>query len=367
MITRSAIVDAFVRPRTLGAATASVLALLSVGLLDLIVGQSLGTTYRTLWDGSLANRTSLGITITSSLPYALTGIAFAVGFRAGAFNLGLEGQLLWGALAAAIVGSQVNAPGVLLITCALIAAMVAGGLWALLPAVLRVLRGVNEIVSSLFLNYVTSFLVAWLIAGPLRAPGALSASTAQIRTQAQLPVLFSGTTITIGILIVISVAFLFWLGMTRTPAGYEIQTVGSNPAAAEYAGISTSRVFIRSFVISGALGGLAGAIEVLGNQHAVAAGFSSNWGYFGIAVALIGGTSGLGCLAAALLFGILSAGGQQIQLVLGVDADFIQAAQAIALVCFIGGVAGTAQIRAALAAAHRRAVAISAPTPEEQR
>jgi simple sugar transport system permease protein len=277
----------------------------------------------------------LGESATKAALLTLTGLSVAVAFRVGLFNIGAQGQLIVGALAAAVVGAGVEAPGPVHVTLCLVAAALAGALYALGPALLKRYRGVHEVISTIMLNWVALMLVEnWLVTGPLRAAttGDNSiAGTAQIHESAELPRLVGDVSrLNTGILLAVTAAVVLWLWLSRFVGGFGWRAVGANPAAALASGVNVGRAFISAMLVSGALAGLAGAVLILGTEQRYPATIGAPYGFDGIAMALIGNGHPLGVLAASLLFGGLRAGGTRMQL-FGVHKSFPELIQGLAL------------------------------------
>ncbi|MBM3677511.1 MAG: ABC transporter permease [Actinobacteria bacterium] len=310
---------------------AAAAALVVSSLLSTAVGASPGSALAEIWRGAFGTEYQVGVTLTKALPLVLVALGFTIALRAGVFNIGLEGQLYAGGLAAALVGAHVHANGALVVPLCILAAGLAGAAWALLPAVLKLSRGVNEIVSSLLLNYVMIFLVNYLIGGPLKDGSAIYPQTPPIEDEAHLAVLVSGTKIHAGIFVALIAALLVWVVLARTTIGFEMGTAGASERVARYVGIDVRRTTLVAFLASGALGGLAGAVEILGNQFRLLQSFSPGWGYTGIAVALLGGATAWGCVLAGLYFGVLGSGADQLQFKLGVPSSFVLIVQALAV------------------------------------
>ncbi|MFN0061107.1 MAG: ABC transporter permease [Myxococcaceae bacterium] len=266
----------------------------------------------------------------------LTGLSVAVGLRAGLFNVGAQGQLLWGALGAAWVGALGPWASVLHIALALSTAALAGGLWASVAATLREWRGVHEVISTILLNWVALSLIEnWLVPGPLRAGGASGASiagTAEIVASAQLPRLLGETSrLHAGFPLAVALCVGVWIWLSRSTHGWETKAVGLNLLAAETAGIATRARRVQAMFVSGALAGLAGAVWVLGTEGKYPAHLGAPYGFDGIAMALIGQLHPLGVFLASVLFGVLRAGGARMQLV-GVHPSYPELLQAFALI-----------------------------------
>ncbi len=241
------------------------------------------------------------------------------------------------ALVAALVGANLAAPAWVLLPLTLLVGALGGAAWALLPALLKIWRGVNEIVSSLFLNYVAIYFTNWLLAGTLEAPKIGVAQTEIIPPEGRFPIIVEGSKITWALVlaaaVVVAVHFLF-----RTPFGFDLRIIGGSRKVADYLGIRVGRATIVAFAISGAIGGLAGVTEVLGNQFFLSQDFSPGWGYTGIAVAVLGGLAAFGITFAALFFGLIGAAALQMQFTLGLSPFFALVVQATALIVVLLGI-----------------------------
>jgi general nucleoside transport system permease protein len=277
----------------------------------------------------------LGEAGTKAALLTFTGLSVAVAFRVGLFNIGAQGQMMAGAIAAAVVGAQVELPALLHVTLCVLAAALAGALYALPAAILKVKRGVHEVISTIMLNWIAVSLVEnWLVVGPLRATahGDNSISgTAQIHETAALPLLLgNGSRLNLGFLFALTAAVFCFFFLARTVRGFEWRTVGLSPDAALAAGIPIGRRLVEAMLVAGGLAGVAGAILVLGTEQKYPATLGAPYGFDGIAMALIGQGNPLGVLASALLFGGLRAGGTRMQL-LGVHKSFPELIQGLAL------------------------------------
>ncbi len=276
-----------------------------------------------------------GESATKAALLTLTGLSVTVAFRVGLFNIGAQGQLIVGALAAAVVGAGVQLPAVVHVPLTLLAASAAGGLYALGPALLKRWRGVHEVISTIMLNWVAVALVEnWLVPGPLRAQAVGDNSisgTAQIYASAELPRLAGEVSrLNAGFPLAVVAAVLVWLWLTRLVGGFEWRAVGLNPFAARAAGVDVGRAMVSAMVLSGALAGLAGAVLVMGTEQRYPSTLGAPYGFDGIAMALIGNGHPLGVLASSLLFGGLRAGGTRMQL-FGVHKSLPELIQGLAL------------------------------------
>ena len=329
-----------------GAIPAAIVALLASGLLVAIAGVSPSSAYIAIWEGGLGSDRALGSTVVNALPLLFAALAFAIPFRAGLYNIGIEGQLYFGALASTTVGLYLDGPRALVLPAAVIAGMLAGMAWGIVPAVLKVWRGVNEIVSSLFLSYVAIFFTQWILAGPLKTPGLGVVQSRELPTAARFPEIIAGSKITWAILLAFA-AVVFVQQLFRTPFGVDLRVMGGSRRVADYVGINVTRTTIIAFAISGALGGLAGSSEILGNQYSLAPNFSPGWGFTGIAVALLGVAAAWGMAIAAVFFGLIGAAAVQMQFTDQLSPAFALAVQAIALIVVLLGIKlqGTLQLR----------------------
>jgi len=275
----------------------------------------------------------LSITLVRAIPLMLTGLAVAFAFRAGVWNIGAEGQLLVGAIAAAWVGLAAQAlPAWLLAPAVLLAAALAGALWALVPALMKLRLGVGEVITTLLMSFVGIYLVAWVVQGPLQEPRGVFPQTEAIATGARLPALVPGTRLHAGVLLAVAAAVVLGWVFRRTRLGFRMRAVGASASAARVGGnIDTGQVVLVSFLGSGALAGLAGGVQVAGVTFALYEGFSPGWGYTAIAVALLAALDPVAVLATALLFGALEAGAAAMQRDAGVPAVWAIGVQAVVI------------------------------------
>jgi ABC-type uncharacterized transport system permease subunit len=288
--------------------------------------------------------------LVSATPYIFAGLAVAVGFRCGLFNIGVEGQLFIGAIFAVWVGYTFKGlPAIIHLPLALAAGALGGALWALPAAILKAKVGAHEVINTIMLNYIAFRLSDWLLNGPMMRPGTANPVSPNIEVSARLfrffgdPIRFH-----LGFFIALSVAVFVWWFLFRTTLGFELRTVGANPNAARYAGMSITRNYLIAFGLSGALAGLAGANEVLGVNYNLASAFSAGYGFDSIALALLGKSHPLGVVLAALLFGTLRSGGTRMQNVAQIPVDIIGIIQAL-VIAFIAAPAiirGIYRIRA---------------------
>ncbi|HEX3868345.1 MAG TPA: ABC transporter permease, partial [Gemmatimonadaceae bacterium] len=269
-------------------------------------------------------------TLVRATPLILTGLAVAIAFRAGVFNIGAEGQFLVGAAAGtavALAGSTL--PPVVLIPTTLVTGCIAGAMWAFIAAILRVRFRVLEVISTIMLNFVAAYFVSYLVRGPLQEPTHVYPQTPTIVFAAQLPRLGAATRLHIGFLIAALACVGAWWIDRSTAAGFRLRAVGANPRAARSAGeIDVDAATTKAFIYSGALAGLAGAIEVTGVTYALYENISPGYGYTAIAVALLARLNAMAVLATGILFGALDAGASAMQRDAGVPSVIVDVAQA---------------------------------------
>ncbi|MDZ4063998.1 MAG: ABC transporter permease [Coriobacteriia bacterium] len=301
--------------------------------------------YAALFKGAFGGPKQIGDTLIRATPLIFTGLAVAYGFRAGLFNIGAEGQLFMGGLAAASLGILfAGLPWIVSAPLLILAAALAGASWAFVPAILKARIGAHEVITTMMFTYIGRYIVSWLVVGPLKAPGQIP-QTAALPPESQLQriqTLFSDVTLEalpflklgrahLGIALAVAVAVLVWFILKYTTLGYENRAVGFNPWASETGGISVQWTMVKALCISGALAGLAGAVEVMGVHHRLFDQFSSGFGFTGIAVALLAKNNPIGVIPAALLFGALSAGAGYMQFEADVPQKIILIIQALVI------------------------------------
>lgn len=307
---------------------------------------------------------ALSGTLVESTPYILAGLAVALGFKAGLFNIGAEGQLLMGAIAAAAVGVWLpqwlgvqSLPTIIHLPLALLAGALAGGIWGAIPGYLRAKTGAHEVINTIMLNYIALRVLDYMIVnGPMRAQGASLQRTPFIKSSAALPrfvtiVRDPGLTegqvyqpvisttnptwdlrIHFGLLIALLAVALVWWLLRRTPTGFEIRTVGANPEAARYAGMNITRTFVLTMGLSGALAGLAGTGQVLGLDYNLKSVFSGGLGFDSIAIALLAKSNPVAIIPAAMFWGALRQGAGAMQLNSGISINLINIIQALVII-----------------------------------
>jgi ABC-type uncharacterized transport system permease subunit len=271
--------------------------------------------------------------LTASIPYIITGLALAVGFIAGLFNIGAEGQFLMGALFSAYIGYSItNLPGIIHVPLTMLAGVAGGAMWAFLPGFLKAKVGAHEVVTTIMMNYISYSLSNWLLNGPMMAPG-YRPVTPVIENSAMLPRFFpEPLRFNWGFFIALAIALLVFFLIFKTTLGFEIRAVGYNPDASKYAGINIVNNTIVVMLISGGLAGLAGAVQLMGVDHWVSSGYSSGYGFNSIAVALLGNSHPFGVVLAAILFGVLTSGATRMQSIATIPISMISVIQGLVIV-----------------------------------
>ncbi len=293
-----------------------VAAFLVSGIVLLLSGYNPLAVYAGFFKGAFGSQVSLGNTLRWATPMILTGLAVSVAFRASMWNIGVDGQLYLGAVAAAWVGfSLTGTPGWVTALAALALGMVAGGIWGAIPGILRATTGASELITTLMLNYIGILITDYLVLGPIRqwGPQGTTFRSPTIVEAAELPRIIAKTQANAGIFIAIALAILLYFVIRRATVGYEMRIVGSNRWFAQYGGINVKKTIVISMLISGAVAGLAGGVEVLGVHRAFVQRFSTGLGFDGIVVSLLARNNPLGVIFSGVFFGALRAGSTAVE------------------------------------------------------
>lgn len=323
-------------------AGAVLLALLIGAVLILLIGENPIEAYLAMIEGSLGSLSSLSDTLERATPYIFGGLAFALASRAGLFNIGIEGQMYVGAFLAALAGfSFSHLPAYAHLPLSLAAGMLGGLAWTLIPGVMKIKVGVNEVISTVMLNYVAYALTGYLTVHWFLEPGAV-AQTPKVEATAVLGQLNPPSKLNAGLILALVSALMVYVFLYKTPWGYSLRVSGLNGIAARYAGINSRKVMLLAMMASGVLSGLMGAERVLGVYQRFMQTFSPGYGFTVIAVALLGRNHPLGVIPAAILFGMLENGSASMSLIVEVPREFGPILQAliivvIASVTFFGG------------------------------
>lgn len=271
--------------------------------------------------------------LVTATPYIFAGLSVALGFRCGLFNIGAEGQFFIGALCSAFVGYSITGlPGIIHLPLAILAGAAGGAIWGMIPGFLKARFGAHEVVNTIMMNWIAFKLSDWLLNGPMKASG-FRPVTPTVEHTAELPRFFPDPLrLNWGFILALVVAYgLYWF-LFKTTLGFEIRSVGANPDAAKYAGMSIVRNLVLVMALAGGLAGMAGSAQVLGVDHWVGQGFSAGYGFDAIALALLGKSHPAGVVLAALLFGFLRSGATRMQSIAGVPIDIISIIQGLVIV-----------------------------------
>lgn len=286
--------------------------------------------YRLMVREAFGSTDRIESTLAAATPLLFTGLATAIAFRAGVFNIGVDGSFVLGGLAAAWLGAAIGLPGVLVIPACLALGMLAGALWAAPPAVLRARLGVDEVVTTLMLNFVAIGLASWVVNALLLAKGTANSASASIDARAELPSLAGE--VRLGFAIALAAVVLYGAWIRWSAAGYELRMTGLNPAFAQVVGVPVRRVIVIAMVWSGIVGGLGGAVHALGVVHRFVDGFSPGYGFTGIAIALLARNGAAGVVLGAVLFGALASAGATVQLFSDIPLDIVDVLQGTIMV-----------------------------------
>lgn len=315
------------------------IALLISVVLFIIMGINPGTAFISLFRGSFGSINAFSATLLKMCPLLLCGLAVVISYRTGVFNIGAESQLYFGAIGATIIATNPafqGLPGPVLILMSFVLGALLGGILGFVPGWLKAYRGVNEVVITMLLNYVAAFILTALVqvGGPLHEAGTLNNRSDKVFEAAILPNI-PGLKVHIGILIAILLAVALWFVFKHTTSGFKMISVGFNPKAAEYVGINNRMTLTNVMIISGAIAGLAGAIEILGYHFRLQQNFSVGIGYTAIAVALLANLNPIGVILSSLFFSALTTGASTMQSVTKVPSSFSMIIQGLIIFCVI--------------------------------
>ncbi|MDZ7841268.1 MAG: ABC transporter permease [Gammaproteobacteria bacterium] len=305
------------------------------GGLIIAAGANVLEAYIALFGGAFGSRINIVETLVKAAPLVFTGLAVAVAFRAKFWNIGAEGQLLAGAMAAAYIGALEGLPVWTLVPLMILGGAMAGGLWASIPAFLKVRFRVDDVVATLMLNFVIFYGMMALLSGPWKDSLSGYPDSPDIRMDAEYPILLEATRLHLGVLLATVGAVLVWLLMTRTTLGFSIRSVGENARAAAHAGIPVKRVVFVTAVLSGGLAGLAGVGEVAGLHFQVMASLSPGYGYTGIVIAMLARLNPLGVIPAAVFFAAVATGAETMSRATGVPVYLGDVIQGASLICML--------------------------------
>lgn len=315
---------------------AILLAMLVGGLLILLIGINPILAYRYFFYGAFGNIYGFGETINKFTPLLCCALGFSIANKSGFFNLGGEGQFYAGALCAALVAAHMDGvPTVVGVALPVLAGIAGGALLSSIAGALKILFNANELLSTMMFNYIMQYLIALLVSGALKNPNSSMEQTVPIPDAARLPALIEGSRLHTGFFIAVAALLLVWFLHQRTVLGFEMRLSGTNPKSARYAGVNERRSLIIVILVSGALAGLGGALELQGNQYKLMSGFSNNFGFDGIGIAVMGQYTPVGIFLSTLLFAALRVGTGSMQRGVGVPTPILYILQGVIIISVI--------------------------------
>lgn len=317
----------------------ALLAFVVGGIMIVIAGKSPIEAYYNLFYGAFGQLNFFSEVLVKMIPLAFTGLCATFAYRCGMFNLGGEGQFIMGAIASSYFSVNLlgDFQGPLNLILSLMVGCLAGGLWALIPAMLKAYRNMNEMIVSILLNYVALLFMGYLYTGPLQE--ANIPQTAAIREASRLPKIIPGTRVHLGLVIVIVLALLMYYFIFHSPQGYRMRVVGLNPMAAESNGLNVKQLMVMAIVVSGMVAGLGGSVELHGVQYRLMGGYGSGVGFDGVAIALIGQLNPIGTMVVAFLFAVLRTGANFMQVASGISTSVVDIIQALVIIFVVAGTA----------------------------
>lgn len=308
-------------------------ALIMSGILILISGYNPLDIYMRVFTLTFSSTRNVSSAFAQAIPLMFSGLGFAIAMKANVINLGLEGQMLMGAMASAIVGANFGPlPPFLHITLAMLLAALAGGLTALIPGVLKIKFGAIELITTVMVNEIVDLFTSFLCNGPLKAKSAIFGMTEKIYDSAIIPKVVEKSQLTYAIFIAIVLAVFLYIFLNKTVVGYNLRVVGLNMNAAKTAGIKVGRIYLLAFFLSGALAGLCGGAMILGVNLRFIQDFSDGYGWSGIAVAALASYNPISVPLSALLFGVLKAGAMILNRTSTIPIEFVSTIQAFVIV-----------------------------------
>lgn len=295
-----------------------------------VVGlQKVGVGYWGMFQGAFLKRNGILNTLVVTAPLVLTGLAVAIPFRAGLFNIGAEGQFVMGGFVGVLAGIYLPLPPVIHPIVVMLAGFLGGAVWGLVPGILRARFGSHEVINTIMMNFIAIAFINFAVRGPFKDPNPSSVQTFPIRETAELARI-SGR-LHLGFFVAMLMAAVTYYFLFKTTWGFSLRTTGQNPDAAEYAGIRPKKEFVLSMVLAGGLAGLAGILEVQGLTHVVSSGFAAGYGFDAIGVSLLALNNPLAIIPAAFIFAALRIGGDFLQIRAGLSVHIVSVLQALIL------------------------------------
>ncbi|WP_201007394.1 ABC transporter permease [Paenibacillus glycanilyticus] len=316
-------------------AGAVLVALLAGGLVMAAAGVSPLEAYRLIWDGAAGDANSVKETLVKATPLLFAGLCYTFAYRSGLFNIGAEGQIYIGAMTGTMAALYVpGLPGFAHLPLCIAAGAAGGAVWAGIAGALKIFKGASEIINTIMLNYMGIYLVSYMVTGPMKDPSGTLPQSARLPESALLAKLLDSR-LHYGFVLAVALAVILYIVLNRTVWGYEIRSVGFNKQATKVMGIPVSRNMLLVMMVSGAIAGIGGYVEIAGVQNRLFQNFSPGYGYDGIAVALVGGAHPLGNIGSAILFGGLRSGANAMQRMTGTSTSLVYVIQATIIVLVV--------------------------------
>lgn len=329
--------------KAFGACLVPLLSILLAFLIGGIIMAALGAdpfvAVKFLFQGAFGTKAGIGTTLTKATPLMFTALCACFAYKCGVFNLGGEGQFLMGSMAAFLTCYFTGLTGFAGIVLALLAGALAGGIWGMIPGVLKITRGQNEMIISIMLNYVATLFMGVIYTSWIR--DASVPQTPAIADEVHLPRIITGMRFTWGFVIAVAVGLILYYVLFWTSAGFRLRAVGCNLTASRFNGIPVKRFMLASFIVSGAIAGLGGGAELLGTQFRLINGYGAGYGFDGVAMALIGQLHPIATMVVALFFAVLRVGSTTMQAATGVPTSVSDIIQALVIVFSVAGMALT--------------------------
>lgn len=311
-------------------------AIATISMVLLVLGASPLAVFADLWRGAFGNWLAATDTLVKSTPLVFTGLAIAIAFQGALWNIGADGQLVMGALAAGALGPALGGWSHPIAICAMVAAGAAGGaLWGGLAGWLRARREVNEVISTIMLNFVAAQILSWAVHGPLMEPSRSFPKSVVIVPAAQLAFYLAPSRLNLGMMLALMLAAGCHLGLFNSTTGFELRALGRNRRASAFFGIPIRRLTVAAMGLSGALAGIGGAVQVSAITHRLYETMSPGWGYEAIAVALVARLNPLAIVPAAILFGALDNGSQAMQRADAVSPVLVNVIQGLVIIILV--------------------------------
>ncbi len=315
------------------------LAFIIGGIIMAALGADPFAAVKHLFQGAFGSKANIGTTLSKATPLMFTALCACFAYKCGVFNLGGEGQFLMGSIAAFLTAYFTGATGFFGILLALLAGALAGGLWGLIPGVLKITRGQNEMIISIMLNYVATLFMGVLYTSWIRDESV--PQTPAVSELVRIPRVMEGMRFTWAFVLAVAVGLLMYYALFWTSGGFKLRAVGYNMTASRFNGIPVRRYILASFIISGAIAGLGGGAELLGTQFRLINGFGAGYGFDGVAMALIGQLHPIATMIVALFFAVLRVGSTTMQAATGVPTSVSDIIQALVIVFSVAGMALT--------------------------